>query len=73
MVISISLKRLCHWSTIHWLNQSVSSSSQVPDIWSYRPSSGLRGEDVLSPDTHAKEIKLTINDSSFVPTFITNL
>ena len=37
---------------------------------SYRLSSGLREEDILSPDTHVMEIKLTINDSSSVPTFI---
>ena len=47
-VISISLKRLWHWSTIHRFNQSVSSSSQILDSWSYRPSSGLRGEDIFS-------------------------
>ena len=46
MVISISLKRLRHWSTIHRFNQSVSSTSQILDSWSYRLSSGLRGEDI---------------------------
>ena len=39
-------------------------------VWSYRLSSGLREEDILSPDTQAMEIKLTVNDSSSVPTFI---
>ena len=48
----------------------MSSSSQVLDVWSYRLSSGLSEGDILSPDTHAMEIKLFVNDSSSVPTFI---